>query len=64
MKKTGYGGNAPVLWQQGKIGQVIDYCLNDVYLTTLLYFKIMSQGYIINPKTNRKLKINLGDLTE
>ena len=41
MGKTGNGGLAPVLWQQGKRGEVIDYCLNDVYLTKLLFDKII-----------------------
>lgn len=27
--KTGHGALAPVWWQQGKRGKVIDYCLND-----------------------------------
>ena len=31
--KTGYGGTAPIDWQQGKFGKVIDYCLEDVRLT-------------------------------
>lgn len=28
--KTSEGAIAPLLWQQGKIGALIDYCLNDV----------------------------------
>lgn len=28
--KTGDGAMAPIWWQEGKIGKVIDYCLNDV----------------------------------
>jgi hypothetical protein len=27
--KSGSGAFAPILWQKGKTGQVIDYCLND-----------------------------------
>ena len=30
--KTGHGALAPVWWQQGKRGKVIDYCLNDVWM--------------------------------
>lgn len=33
IKKSGNGALAPVNWQQGKIGTVIDYCLNDVAIT-------------------------------
>jgi len=35
--KSGEGANAAVLWQQGKFGQVIDYCLRDVRLTAQLW---------------------------
>jgi len=28
--KTGDGAMAPIWWQEGKIGKVIDYCMNDV----------------------------------
>ena len=36
LDKTGQGALAPVLWQQGKRGAVIDYCLQDVHLTKLI----------------------------
>lgn len=36
LNKTGHGAKAPVLWQQGKIGQVIDYCLQDCRLSRKL----------------------------
>lgn len=48
--KTGHGAKAPVDWQQGKIGRVIDYCLNDVAITKRLFDRIMQDGFIINPK--------------
>ena len=35
--KSGEGANAAVLWQEGKFGQVIDYCLRDVRLTAQLW---------------------------
>jgi hypothetical protein len=34
--KRGSGAFAPILWQQGKHGQVVDYCLNDVMSTKKL----------------------------
>lgn len=37
LRKTGNGALAPVLWQQGKVGQVIDYCLNDIRMTAPLF---------------------------
>jgi hypothetical protein len=48
--KTGEGGLAPVLWQLGCYGQVIDYCLEDVRLTKRLFDRIMRDGYLLNPR--------------
>jgi len=60
ISKTGHGANAPVDWQQGRIGTVIDYCLNDIRLTKKLYEKIALTGSIINPKTGREARVILG----
>lgn len=49
-KKTGNGALAPVLWQQGKIGEVINYCLNDIRLTKQLFDAVLSGRPIISPK--------------
>jgi hypothetical protein len=57
MKKTGNGALAPVLWQEGKIGQVIDYCLEDVRLTKVLLDAVVEKGWIINPKTGKRISI-------
>lgn len=54
-KKPGNGALAPVLWQQGKIGEVIDYCLNDIRLTKQLFDAVLAQGTIICPKTDAVL---------
>lgn len=35
--KSGEGAMAPIDWQRGNVGTVIDYCLMDTKLTTLLY---------------------------
>lgn len=37
--KSGNGQNAAKLWQQGKYGQIVNYCLRDVWLTKLLVDK-------------------------
>ena len=47
--KTGHGALAPVHWQQGKIGNVIDYCCQDVMLTKKL-FDLSQEGPIKSPK--------------
>lgn len=52
-KKIGHGASAPVLWQQGKIGQVINYCLRDVRMTKGLFDKIITIGCLKSPKGGR-----------
>ena len=55
--KTGDGANAAIQWQRGKYQEVIDYCLNDITITTELFRKIISNdGWIINPKNKIKLR--------
>ncbi|OGR25903.1 MAG: hypothetical protein A2139_14165 [Desulfobacca sp. RBG_16_60_12] len=59
LNKTGHGSHAPVLWQQGKIGQVIDYCLQDVRLTHRLLDWIDLGCPIRDPRNREKtLKVN------
>ena len=55
--KTGYGGHAPVQWQLGKVGTVIDYCLNDIYLTKRLMDLVLLDGKIRNPKTGEMITV-------
>lgn len=54
-KKSGSGALAPVLWQQGKTGEVIDYCLNDVRLTKQLFDAVLTGAPIKSPKEDRNL---------
>ncbi len=49
--KSGTGALAPELWQRGKRGAVIDYCLGDVNLTRKLYER---RAKLIDP-TNQKV---------
>lgn len=49
-KKTGHGALAPVDWQRGNIGNVIDYCLEDVRLTKRLFDRIVAMGGLRSPK--------------
>lgn len=48
-RKTGDGALAPVLWQQGKKSEVVNYCLNDVKLTKRLYDRILNDGFLLHP---------------
>lgn len=56
-KKSGDGGLAPVNFQRGRIGSVVDYCLMDVTLTRKLLERIIKRGELINPKTGQLIKI-------
>lgn len=47
--KTGNGALAPVDWQQGRIGKVIDYCLSDVRLTKKLFEHVLNDKPIKSP---------------
>lgn len=55
--KSGHGASAPVQWQRGEIGTVIDYCLQDVRLTKMLVDKVIREGYLNNPKESGMLKM-------
>lgn len=59
-KKTLDGATAPIQWQRGYRGQVINYCMSDVWLTKLLIDKVLDTGELINPlDTKRFLRIEL-----
>lgn len=53
-RKSGHGAMAPVDWQRGNIGSVIDYCVNDVKMTKQLMDKILVSGIIIDPRDSTK----------
>lgn len=46
LSKTGHGAMAPVWWQQGAYGRVIDYCLNDVWLEAKLCQYMINGGLV------------------
>ena len=48
--KTGHGAKAPVDWQRGNIGNVVDYCLEDVRLTKCLVDRIMTSEFLYDPR--------------
>lgn len=51
LKKTGNGAMAPIDFQTGRVGSVIDYCLTDVKLTKMLMDKIIDRGFLVSPKS-------------
>jgi hypothetical protein len=54
MAKTGHGALAPVLWQQGKHQEVVDYCRNDVVITYEV-LQLGLKGVLIDPNTDKIL---------
>jgi hypothetical protein len=48
-QKSGHGAMAPIDWQRGKVGTVIDYCLNDVRLTKKLVDEIIYNAKLKSP---------------
>lgn len=58
IKKSGNGALAPVDWQQGRIGNVIDYCLNDILLTKTLFDRaVIENSAIVNPRTGQPIRL-------
>ena len=57
-EKTGNGALAPVQWQRGEVGSVIDYCLQDVNITKLIFDRICNGQKIICPKTGELLTLS------
>jgi len=56
-EKTGSGKDAPIMYQRGRFGELHDYCLADVRLTKQLLDKILDCGNIINPRTNKWIRV-------
>lgn len=52
--KNGSGAFAPILWQRGKHGQVISYCLQDVMMTKKL-IELVIDGRLRDPDSGRIL---------
>jgi len=46
--KSGHGADAPLLYQAGKFGELLEYNLNDVRITKKLYEFILENGYIVD----------------
>lgn len=57
MGKIGDGALAPVYWQKGMVGTVIDYCLSDVRLTKGLLDRVKDGGRLVCPESDECLRI-------
>lgn len=56
--KIGNGAFAPMLWQRGKHGQVIDYCLNDVIQLKKL-IELVELGRLRDHESGRILRVEM-----
>jgi hypothetical protein len=54
--KSGSGAFAPILWQKGKLGQVVDYALNDVMQTYAL-LELVRVGRLRDADSGRILNV-------
>lgn len=57
INKSGHGAQAPVQWQKGQIGAVIDYCINDVKLTKTLLDHVIQTEKILDPRNSTETLI-------
>lgn len=56
--KSGTGEHAPILFKQGRFAELLDYNLNDVYMTRMLYNHILETGSIMDI-SNKPLELNV-----
>jgi hypothetical protein len=61
--KTVVGHEAPFMWQQGKIGAVVDYGLSDVIKTKKLIESAL-EGNLRSPSTGRKMELDITALQD
>lgn len=50
LQKSDDGANAPALFQQGKLGELVDYCLRDVMIELKL---LLRRGAFVDPVTGQ-----------
>ena len=55
--KSGSGALAPVLWQRGRHGEVINYCLSDVKMTKGLFDIVLSRQPLLSPVADAALML-------
>jgi hypothetical protein len=57
-RKSGKGALAPILWQQGKKQEVIDYCLQDVELLRQVLYKA-TINQLVHPISGERIKLDV-----
>lgn len=61
LMKSGDGAHAPHLYQQGKIAELIDYCVQDVRIEKELFEFIVKFGYVLRNGRKIRIKPALGE---
>ena len=56
-RKTGSGAMAPVMWQQGKQREVIEYCFSDCIVLAHLFQRVLERGSLQNPYTGQLIQL-------
>ena len=57
--KNGHGKDAPALYREGRIAELITYCISDVMLLPDLYQHIKTRGYIVDPYTLKAIPVEV-----
>jgi len=52
--KSGSGAMAPVLYQTGRIGKLVSYCMDDVWLTAKLLEHCYQIGWLNDPRAGKE----------
>lgn len=60
LAKSGHGAMAPVWWQQGKRGKVIDYCCRDVWLEGKLISHILAGKPVFKDQSDHAEAVVIG----
>lgn len=55
--KSGNGADAPLWFQRGEVGKLVDYCLGDVFLTKRLLDRVIRCGRLLDPRSGQWLSI-------
>lgn len=55
MRKSGDGAKAPVLYQEGRFAELVDYCIEDVRIERTLFEFAARYGYVV--RNGRKIEV-------
>ena len=59
MKKTANGALAPIMFQEGRFADLVDYCIEDVRIERTLFEFVVQNGYVIRNGQQIPLKVEV-----